>query len=82
MNSEFWSTTVRSILLSVLSSGAAAAYISSDQAVAIATGVAALVTAAYGWYAHYGMRKVPETAVVTATAPTVADAKALSTVGK
>lgn len=79
MNAEFWSSTIRSIVLSLLSSGAAAAYVNNDQAVAIATGAAAIVTAAYGWYVHYGMRKVEETAVVTRTASTVAEAKAQST---
>ena len=78
MNSDSVGSMVRQILTLLLSSAAASSYVSGDQAVAIASGAAALVSVAWSWYAHYGMRKVPEKAVITSLAPTVADAKAAS----
>ena len=80
MNSDSVASMVRQILTLLLSSGAASAYVTGDQAVAIASGAAALVSVAWSIWAHYGMRKIPETAVVTASAPTVAMARAASTV--
>lgn len=54
----------------------------SDQASAVVTtlGSALPVIGLGVWqiYSHWNMRKVPEKAVVTAIAPTVADAKAAS----
>jgi len=78
MNSDSVASMVRQILTLLLSSAAASSYVSGDQAVAIAGGAAALVSVAWSVWAHYGMRKVPEKAVVTGLAMNVADAKAAS----
>jgi hypothetical protein len=78
MNSDAVASMVRQVLTLLLSSAAASTYVSGDQAVAIATGAAALVSVLWSVWSHYGMRKVPEKSIVTSSAPTVADAKAIS----
>lgn len=78
MNSDSVASMVRQILTLLLSSAAASSYVTGDQAVAIASGAAALVSVAWSFWSHYGMRKVPARAVVTAIAPTAAEAKAAS----
>lgn len=79
MNSDFWAAFVKQFLMAFFSSAAATAYISNSQAVAISSGAGALVTLGYTLWAHYNMRKVAATAIVTGTADTVAQAKSLST---
>lgn len=78
MNSDSVASMVRQILTLLLSSTAASAYVSGDQAVAIAGGGAALVSVAWSVWSHYGMRKVPSRSVVTGIAATTADARELS----
>lgn len=78
MNSDEIGNIVRQVLTALLSSGSVAAVVNHDQATAIAAGVAALASVAWSVYAHRGMRKVPEKAIVVGEAPTVAQAKAKS----
>jgi uncharacterized membrane protein YebE (DUF533 family) len=78
MNADEISALVRQGVTMLGTSTAASAYLSHDQTVAIAGGAAALVSVAWTLYANWNQRKVHETSVVTATAPTVADAKAAS----
>jgi|SRR6185312_6106429 len=78
MNSDANFSLLRQVITALLTSGAASAYVSGDQAVAIAAGIVAAINVLWSVYAHYGMRKVPERAVVTAIAPSVAVAKAQS----
>lgn len=78
MNSDEIGNIVRQVLTAMLSSGSAAAVMNHDQATAIATGIAALASVLWSIYAHRGMRKVPEKAIVSGEAPTVAQARARS----
>ena len=78
MNSDEIQTLVRNIAVSLLSSGAAAAYVSQEQAAALASGLAALAVLIWSVWAHWNQRPVPETAVVTSHAPTVTMARELS----
>ena len=71
MNSDSVASMVRQVLTLLLSSSAASAYVSGNQAVAIAGGAAALVSVAWSVWAHWGLKKVPQNAVVV-TAPPVA----------
>ena len=80
MNSDEIAALVRQIATALLSSGSVAAYVSGSQATAIATGLGAVAAIAWGIWARWNTRKVPETAIVTSTAPTVEAAKAASTV--
>ena len=69
---------VRQFLMMTLSSGAVATYVSGAQATSIAAGLGALATVGWTVYSNWNKRKVHETAVVTATAPTIKAAKAAS----
>ena len=60
MNSDEVGNIVRQIATAMLSGSAASAYVSSDQSVAIAAGLAALASVLYSVYAHWGMKKVPD----------------------
>ena len=80
MNGDEIAALVRQVATGILSSGAAAAYVSGSQATAIASGLGAIAAIVWGVYSRWNMRKVPETAIVTATASDVTTAKALSTV--
>lgn len=64
MNADELASLVRSVATAVLGSSAGAAYVSGAQATAIATGLGALVSVAWGAYAHWSMKKVPVSAVV------------------
>ena len=64
MNSDELGSLVRQIVTALLSSGAAAAYVSNSQAVALAAGAGALVSVVWSIVAHWGMKKVPTSAVV------------------
>lgn len=64
MNSDQVGALVRQIATAVLSSGAATAYVSNEQAVALAGGLAALVSIGWSIVAHWGMKKVPVAATV------------------
>lgn len=81
MNSDEIAALVRALLNTALTSGTAAAYVNGQQAAAIATGAGTLVVVLWGVYARWNQRQVPETAIVTGIAPSVAAAKAASTVG-
>lgn len=78
MNADEIAGLVRTLLNTLLTGTAATAYVSGSQAVALSSAAGALVTIAWSIYAKRAMRLVPETAVVTSTASTVAAAKALS----
>jgi hypothetical protein len=78
MNADEIAGLVRSVLNTALTTGAAAAYVNGQQAAAIASGAGALVMIAWSVYAKWNQRLVPEKSVVTQTASTVAEAKALS----
>ena len=80
MNGDEVAALVRQVATALLSSGAAAAYVSGSQATAIASGLAALAAIGWGVYSRWNTRKVPETSIVTGTAADVSSAKALSTV--
>jgi hypothetical protein len=78
MNSDEIAALVKSIANTILTTGAVAAYVNGQQAAALAAGAGALATIVYGIYTRWNQRLVKETAVVTATAPTVAAARAES----
>lgn len=78
MNSDEIGAIVRQFLMMALSSSAATAYVTGAQATSIAAGLGALATIAWTIYSNWNQRKVHETAVVTAVAPTVDIAKAQS----
>ena len=78
MNADEVGAIVRQAVTLIGSSAAVATYVSGNQLAAIAGGAAALASVAWTIYSNWNQRKVHETAVVTATAPTVADAKAAS----
>lgn len=80
MNADEIGAIVRQFLMMALSSGAATAYVSGAQAASIAAGLGALATVGWTVYSNWNQRKVHETAVVTTTAPTVAQARVESTV--
>lgn len=80
MNADEIGAIVRQFLMMVLSSGAVTAYVSGAQAASIAAGLGALATVGWTIYSNWNQRKVHETAVVTTTAPSVAQARAESTV--
>jgi len=83
MNGDEISALVRQVLNTLLTTGAAAAYVNGAQATAIASGAGAIACIAWTVYANWNSRKVNEKSVVTTTASTVADAKAASiTAGK
>ena len=64
MNSEAVGSLIRKILISVLSALAAKYHLDNNTAVAIATDLADLAVIGWGVWAHWGMKKVPETATV------------------
>ena len=64
MNEDEIGSLVRQILTMVLSSASATAFVSSNQATAIAAGLGALASVAWSIYAHWGKKKVSEKAVV------------------
>lgn len=64
MNSDQIGGLVRQVATALLSSGAATAFVSSEQGIAIAAGLGALVSVMWSIVAHWGMKKVPETATV------------------
>lgn len=79
MNADEIGALVRQIVTSVGSTTAAAAYVSGSQLTAIAGGAAAMASIIWTIYANWKQRKVHETAIVTGTATTVAEAKSQST---
>jgi hypothetical protein len=78
MNSDAIDALITKLIVAALAAGGGDAIASQSQVQAIVYGAGALLAVGYGFYKHYGMRKVPEKAIVTSIAPTVADAKAAS----
>jgi hypothetical protein len=62
MNADEIGNIVRQLCTFFLSGSAAAAYVSGSQATAIAGGLAAIASVGWSIYAHWNMKKVPETA--------------------
>ena len=61
MNEDEIGSLVRQILTMVLSGASATAFVSSNQAAAIAAGLGALASVLWSVYAHWDKKKVPET---------------------
>lgn len=78
MNSDEIAALVRSLVNTVLTSTAVAGYVNGSQATTLASAAGVIAVIGYGIYSRWNTRKVPETAVVTSLAPTVAAAKAAS----
>lgn len=78
MNSDEISGLVKDLVNTILTSGAITSYVTGSQAAALATGAGVLATIAYGIWSRWNTRKVPETSIVTALAPSVQIAKASS----
>lgn len=78
MNADEVGAMVRQLVTMLGSSTAMASYVSGNQVVALASGAAAGASVIWTLYTNWNQRKVHETAVVTATAPTIAAAKAES----
>ena len=64
MTPDALGSLVRQILTAVLSTTAAASFVSNDQAVAIASGLGTLATVIWSIYAHWNQKKVPSDATV------------------
>lgn len=79
MNADEVGAMVRQLVTMLGSSAAVTSYVSGNQLVAIASGAAALASVGWTLYTNWNQRKVHETAIVSGTADTVADAKAMST---
>ena len=62
MNGDEIANMVKQVLTLLLSSAGASAYVSGNDAVAIATGAGALASVGWSVYAHWNMKKVPENA--------------------
>jgi hypothetical protein len=60
MNSDATYSLVRQVLTGILTSSTAAAYLSGDQAVAVAGAIATLANVGWSIYSHHGMVKVPQ----------------------
>ena len=65
MNADEVGNLVRQGLTLLLSGTAASTYVSGSQGVAIAAGAGALASLVWSVIAHWNMKKVPETAMVT-----------------
>ena len=77
MNKDALISILTKVVLAA-ATGVLGSSMSQADATSIASGAIALAAFLYGVYQHYGMRKVPQGAVVTAIAPTVKEAKAQS----
>ena len=64
MNKDEVISLVTHMATLLLSGGATSAYVSGDQATAIASGLGAAIGVGIGVYNHWNMKKVPETAIV------------------
>ena len=64
MNSDEVGSAVRQVATLLLSSASAGAFVSNSQGVAIAAGLGAIASVLWSVYAHWGMKKVPQTATV------------------
>ena len=62
MNSDSVGSLVRQVLTAILSTTAASAYVSNDQAVAIAAGLGTLASVVWSIAAHWNKVKVPDPA--------------------
>lgn len=64
MNADEVGSLVRQVATAMLSTGAAASYVSHDQVAALAMGLGTLVSVGWSVVAHWNMKKVPEGAMV------------------
>ena len=72
MNSDELAAIARQILTTAGASAVASGYLTQTQLVAVVGAIVTLGSVAWTIYSNWNQRKVHETAVVTSTAPTVA----------
>ena len=78
MNSDEITSLVTKAVIAAFGMWGGSAFATGAQVQTIAAGAGTLAAVLFGMYRAWNMRKVPEKAVVTSLAPTVADAKAAS----
>lgn len=78
MNADEIAALIRQLLPIIGAGAVTSGYLSGEQLVAISGAIATVASVCWTVYANWNQRKVHETSVVTATAPTMAAAKAAS----